>query len=423
MAGEVSLTLDSGETAATLSGRIVEFRVGVWYAELELDGDEAPVGAAVLSFGGIDFAGSVVDKRTVNDNGRTMVRLDGGSGRLDEKLESQSFRKTTIGGVLNALAFQTGDVIAEDSQDLDHEIPYWTWGNGHGEAVLHALAAETKSTWRVQRDGTLWFGQESWPEIDGSFVFQQGPQRPAQMIIFPDELPLVRPGTTFQGRRVAEVITSWGPKAPLQQQIVFQQTATPSRFTPSIQTEVVDWFDRTKGQELDLSKLYPCKVVGQSADWLTVDLMPDDAIVRGSGLRNVPIRFGVPGLRPRLKVGARCQLSWEAADPKRPFAALFERDGIIEHVTHPDDGSGVTIRTTAGGAINIVSDGGEVNIGGDSVNINGPGNGIVCQYDLVSVALPTAVAPGSPCAPALPGAPAQIGVIITARTNVKAGGA
>ncbi len=122
-------------------------------------------------------------------------------------------------------------------------------------------------------------GTETWEAVPEDFEYQQGPIHPGQTIIWPEGAPLVRPGMTFQGKHVGEVITSWGgSNHPLQQQIVFEETKgdKPTRFSRTVQTEVVDWFRRTSGLELDLAKVYPCKVVGQSADLLTVDLKPDD---------------------------------------------------------------------------------------------------------------------------------------------------
>ncbi len=111
---QITITAE-GANVPTLSGRIFEPRVGVWYAEVEVSGDKVPSGAAVLSiYDQIEFGGTVSKKRTAVDNGRLMLRLDAGSGDLDEIVKSQSFRKTTVGDILNALVFQTGDAIDPD---------------------------------------------------------------------------------------------------------------------------------------------------------------------------------------------------------------------------------------------------------------------------------------------------------------------
>lgn len=77
--------------------------------------------------------------------------------------------------------------------------------------------------------------------------------------------------------------------------------------------------------------LYPCTVEAQAADG-TLDLTPDDEKIRGTGLQAVTIRHGLPGITVKVKAGARLLLGFEAGDPKRPFAALWE-PGAIEEIS------------------------------------------------------------------------------------------
>lgn len=71
---------------------------------------------------------------------------------------------------------------------------------------------------------------------------------------------------------------------------------------------------------------YPCTVEGQNGNEL--ELLPDDELIRGDGLSRVPMRHGLPGVTVRVKVGARCLLGFEAGDPRRPYAALWEPHSI-----------------------------------------------------------------------------------------------
>jgi hypothetical protein len=77
-------------------------------------------------------------------------------------------------------------------------------------------------------------------------------------------------------------------------------------------------------------KLYPCTVESQDANGL-LDLTPDDQELRGTGLGAVPIRHGLPGFTVKVKSGARLLLGFEAGDPKRPYAALWE-PGAVEEI-------------------------------------------------------------------------------------------
>lgn len=62
---------------------------------------------------------------------------------------------------------------------------------------------------------------------------------------------------------------------------------------------------------------YPSTVTTQHDDG-TVDVEPDDAVVRGQGLQRVPIRTGVAGASARVDAGARCVLAFDDGDPAKP---------------------------------------------------------------------------------------------------------
>lgn len=62
----------------------------------------------------------------------------------------------------------------------------------------------------------------------------------------------------------------------------------------------------------------------------SVDLLPDDPVVRGTGLSRVPIRHGLPGVTVKVVVGARCLLGYEGGDPQKPYAHLWDPTAIEE---------------------------------------------------------------------------------------------
>jgi hypothetical protein len=79
---------------------------------------------------------------------------------------------------------------------------------------------------------------------------------------------------------------------------------------------------------------YICTVQSQDADG-NLDLLPDDERIRGTGLSRVPIRHGIPGVTVRVLPGSRVTLAFEAGDPSRPFAALWD-PGAIEEISFND---------------------------------------------------------------------------------------
>lgn len=76
---------------------------------------------------------------------------------------------------------------------------------------------------------------------------------------------------------------------------------------------------------------YEATVERQHADG-SLDLLPDDARVRGTGTSNVPLRHGLPGVDVRVVVGSRVLLGFVGGDRRRPYAALWA-PGSIESIS------------------------------------------------------------------------------------------
>lgn len=72
-------------------------------------------------------------------------------------------------------------------------------------------------------------------------------------------------------------------------------------------------------------------VVQRQHDDDSLDLLPDDASIRGTGLSRVELRHGLPGVRVRVTPGSRVLLAFEAGNPAKPRATLWE-SGSIEDI-------------------------------------------------------------------------------------------
>ncbi len=82
---------------------------------------------------------------------------------------------------------------------------------------------------------------------------------------------------------------------------------------------------------VDYLALYPSVVAGQDTDG-RLHLVPEDG--RLSSCRGVPIRLGLPGVTVRVANGARVLLGFEAGDPARPVATLWESGSVTELVVN-----------------------------------------------------------------------------------------
>ncbi len=72
---------------------------------------------------------------------------------------------------------------------------------------------------------------------------------------------------------------------------------------------------------------YIATVQAQHSDG-SLDLLPDDERVRGTGLSNVPMRLGLPGVDVRVVVGARVLLGFEGGNPNLPYAGMWDPSAI-----------------------------------------------------------------------------------------------
>lgn len=80
--------------------------------------------------------------------------------------------------------------------------------------------------------------------------------------------------------------------------------------------------------ELPHMQLYPCTVESQHADY-TVDVTPDDDVVRGlGGTSNVPIKHGIPGVRVTVPAGARVLLGFVSGDGQNPYVSLWDEGSV-----------------------------------------------------------------------------------------------
>lgn len=113
---------------------------------------------------------------------------------------------------------------------------------------------------------------------------------------------------------------------------------------------LADLVEAIVGPRIDRLALYPATVVSQAGDG-TIDVLPDDAKVRGLGLSGLRLRYGLPGFVATVPALSRVLIGWEAGDPTRPYAMAWEAgavtsvtfDGGTEDVARTGDSAGELI--------------------------------------------------------------------------------
>lgn len=204
-------------------GRVCLPRIGVWTARLELDDEVAPPAgaAAVLQLGGdgdpTELRGVLV--RAGAWQGSAWVGLAGGRGMIAQ-LEPRDY---VAPAHPTSLAEIVVDLVADAGEDLatgvaaalaGRGVARWTRLAGRASRALRALVEEANRAalapelaWRVLLDGSVWVGQETWPEIvlEGERFYDAGDDPEDRLqIIYPDAATLV-PGVVIVGRRIQDV--------------------------------------------------------------------------------------------------------------------------------------------------------------------------------------------------------------------------
>jgi len=361
-----------GKPVSPIEAQLQHPRIGAWECSLELDVEDAPSGKLTFSLDDLEFTGTVLADHTGTDGVRGKCRVVGGNGHLTRIIDAHSYSGgsgTTVGIVLRDILKACGEDLSDlsDKDTLAKKLPRWQVSGGTAKAALTALAEATDSSWRVLRDGAVWFGAETWPEVEpeGTVVNEAWSEG---HLTLASETPDMVPGTVFQGQKIEHVTHDYG-----------RTLRTHMRTAGGSAVGALGALTRLPRQ-IDFSREYPCKVVTQNPDG-TLQLLPDDEVMKSRGLDHVPIRYGIPGMKAKVANGARCHLAFAAGDPARPFVCSWEYD--------PDKVELLTVLDGAQGRSGV----------GDLVQCGGPGTVVNLIPLPLGVGAPpnNAIVAGVPC--------------------------
>jgi len=344
-------------TAYTLNGlpiisaSVYEPRDGNWTADLEVDtAEDITAGSAVaMSLGDAAFAGSVY--RGGVESGRWMGRIQGGSGGLLSTLAPKNYALVTLSAVLSEIASAASQALASDSMDLSaYQVANWQRTAGAAAHAVQDIADELGVPWRITRAGELRLGQASFAELDSSQIEIVADPAIGSAIYAPDADPVIQPGVLIDGRPVSYVSTLLSA-GQLRQEIYFDDStqAINGRIKGSLQAII----EAVVGRRLAYHALWPATVAAQVAGQL--ELVPDDAELKGLGLGNIRIRHGEPGYTTEVPPGSRCLIGFEAGDPKRPYVAQWLANTSVTSITFENGIQDIarTNDTTSQGTITV----------------------------------------------------------------------
>lgn len=315
---------------AALTAEITVPRIGVWHADVSLvrPGEvDALSGPVVLEMASTTWRGTV--RRSGENKGVVTVRIVGGADGLSTEIAAKAYQGVPVRMVVEELLGEVGEVLASasDAAILGGVLQQWSRSSGGaGRALAAVLEAVGAKTWRMLPDGTLWIGNDAWtPSALEDYQYIENAAGAGAIEIIAWD-PVVFPGEVFRDRKVSAVTHRWSSRQ-LRTRIWFEDddgVGEQDRIKAGLAA-----FVRAQFPRLDHFAAYWSRVVSQNGDG-TLELIPDDPRIPGRS--NVPIRYGVPGVKATVSPGARVLLEFAGGDPSKPFATVWESAAVTEIV-------------------------------------------------------------------------------------------
>jgi hypothetical protein len=305
-----------------LSAHVTMQDRGTWHAHCEIDhpSDDAQVvtGPFTFNIDNVEFRGTVVpDRSGVQDGtgGRQQLYVVGGAGGLDTEIQVRNYAsgQTRAQTIIEDILRDSGESLSTEADQtyLNKRVTGWQRAAGKAQLALDQICEAIGAQWRVLRDGTVWIGQDQWPEIEPSGTVEGQDWASGSVTVAPD-FPTLVPGVIVRGQQIHQVEHHFGDDGKLR-----------TECRAKSHRQLVDGFlDRAQRKNV-YGYRYRCTVKNQNDDG-TVDVVTDDEKMKGKGVSKCRMRFGLPGVTAKVSNGARCLLGWDDADPSLPYVSDFE---------------------------------------------------------------------------------------------------
>lgn len=305
-------------------------RTGAWFADLRIDSADAAGSTAGIFAGDvtIDVDGKLTLKGSAVRGGVYLdtgyLRVVGGAGGLGLTAKARHFSGSSVGTVLSdLLRAPIGEKLSSTSDPaiLGLFLQSWTTAAlSAGRMISRVLlSVAPTATWRVLPDGTIFVGNETWPDSglidDDDFqILSESPEMAEATIGL--KSPLLMPGTLLGDRRVSYV--EYRLSDPETRAIVyFEDGSGDDRLKRAIRGMV-----RGAQQPIDYLSMFVGTVVAQSGG--RIDVKPDDS--RIPTMAGVPLFASPPQWSLSVAPGGKVLVGWSGGDPKSAFAIGFDAD-------------------------------------------------------------------------------------------------
>lgn len=317
--------------ASVLSATLAFPRVGVWHATVEIDADSADdfAGRVELDAGDAGvFVGTTQPNGASLFAGRVRAKIAGGRAGFGTWCEPKFYRSIVASTVLREALAVGQEVLSDGSTGVDAILPFWTRPEATVGESFEELVTSLGLVWRVLDDSSVWVGKETWPEAQLSADATVLEENPAERTAVLADGEKLRPGQTFQGRHVGRVEIVVGPSGS-RTTAWFQESDAEGDPIRVALTKIVRQMTRT----IDFLAAYPARVVKQNGDG-SLELKPKSE--KMPGMSRIPIRYGVPGVRAKVKAGSFVNVEFEHGDPSAPVATVWDRESVSELTVKAD---------------------------------------------------------------------------------------
>jgi hypothetical protein len=293
---------------------------GAWVADLSIDAESgfAPgESVTIAAAGGLELKGTVLPSRGGEHIGSVQTRVVGGNGGLSKLATPTNYQSAKVSDIVGALMDDAGEKLSStiDTALLSRVVDRWHVVRQPVATALAALLAAIapSASWRVLSDGTVWFGEETWPtlSVDAEVMTRDPAENTAELGV--DTLSIT-PGVTLPDLGRVELVEHWVGSDKARSVVTFEASGA----------------ERGKGALLALARaafptiryqrLYRAKVVKQNGQKVDVDC--DDPDI--GSLVDVPIRHGLPGIEVTIAPQAWVRLGFDDGDPQKPFVGLWD---------------------------------------------------------------------------------------------------
>ena len=300
---------------------------GVWWADVDVVGDQAISGAATLTVGSMTLVGTVVVGGTAS--GRSAYRIAGGAARWGHEISARSYANDL--GVRRTVLAQDAATDAGETVDVSTLVgtvgPSYVRDVAPASRVLDAIAP---SEWYVDVDGVTRFGARVAAPLTTTAPRVIVSPLDGMIVLSPDadEVSSYVPGVVVDGAQAVDVQIDVGTEG-------LRVSMYTSPWGLSRRARAMRALVRQYVPEARWNGVYEYRVGLVEAGGERLALQPVRTVRGLPDLRYVRVRPGVFGARSTPMLGALCLVGFVDADPTRPVVLAGDDADAPGHL--PDD--------------------------------------------------------------------------------------